>query len=434
VNRQHLRSLQLTTTRFQKPTKEDAESAQVPPRDGDAIAHHGGANAIEIDKFNGRYLLSGGADSTIYLWDLESVPPTNTDSDQGPTYTSVGAVPKSKNAHSFGITDLSFYPFDSAAFLSSSFDKSLKLYDSATLIPSATFALDAPVYSFAVSPIAQHLLVACATQLPPVRLVDLRSGAAAHALAGHAGGVLSVAWSPTEEYVLASGGTDGSVRLWDVRRSAGQLGVLDMDDSVGDPHWRSTKVPQQPIGRGKAHDAAVNGVVWTADGRHIVSTGHDDKMRVWDFEKRANTLANFGPYVKNRHLSRLLPCILPTALAEPGKDMVLFPSEREVLMYEVFEGKLLSRLRVPVDMAGAGAERPLKASRAKDLAWREHSVEFYSAHADGSIRAWKPQIVTDSVEDEDPEDKERKRKRQALDDIYQDATNKRFQMKNEAEH
>jgi DNA excision repair protein ERCC-8 len=36
------------------------------------IAHNGGVNAITIDPFEGRYLLSGGADSTISMWDLEA--------------------------------------------------------------------------------------------------------------------------------------------------------------------------------------------------------------------------------------------------------------------------------------------------------------------------------------------------------------------------
>jgi DNA excision repair protein ERCC-8 len=36
------------------------------------IAHNGGVNAITIDPFEGRYLLSGGADSTISIWDLEA--------------------------------------------------------------------------------------------------------------------------------------------------------------------------------------------------------------------------------------------------------------------------------------------------------------------------------------------------------------------------
>jgi len=39
------------------------------------IAHNGGVNAITIDPFEGRYLLSGGADSTISIWDLEASRP-----------------------------------------------------------------------------------------------------------------------------------------------------------------------------------------------------------------------------------------------------------------------------------------------------------------------------------------------------------------------
>ena len=36
-------------------------------------AHRAGVNSIVIDQFEGRYLLSGGAESRIKLWDLESV-------------------------------------------------------------------------------------------------------------------------------------------------------------------------------------------------------------------------------------------------------------------------------------------------------------------------------------------------------------------------
>ncbi|KAG6985295.1 hypothetical protein G7Y79_00118g101930 [Physcia stellaris] len=37
------------------------------------LAHKAGVNCITIDKFEGRYLLSGGAESSISLWDLETI-------------------------------------------------------------------------------------------------------------------------------------------------------------------------------------------------------------------------------------------------------------------------------------------------------------------------------------------------------------------------
>lgn len=41
-------------------------------------AHAAGANAITVDRFEGRYLLSAGADSSIAIWDLEAAPSYST--------------------------------------------------------------------------------------------------------------------------------------------------------------------------------------------------------------------------------------------------------------------------------------------------------------------------------------------------------------------
>src|SRR4051794_32697885 len=82
--------------------------------------------------------------------------------------------------HKFGITQLRFFPFDSGAFLSTSYDHHLKIYSTETLAVSGDFDLSSIVYTHALSPIANHLLVACATQHPTVRLVDLRSGSSTH--------------------------------------------------------------------------------------------------------------------------------------------------------------------------------------------------------------------------------------------------------------
>jgi DNA excision repair protein ERCC-8 len=425
IHRNLLESLHPAKTRFSSaPASESQEHDHItinPERGAQppVSAHYGGVNALDIDSFDGRYLISGGADGTISIWDLES----RTISDE---ISPRASTTRTSRAHTYGITSISFYPFDAAAFLSTSFDTNLKIYSSETLAPSASFPLDAPVYSHSVSLIASHLLVACATQLPAIRLVDLRSGAAAHALAGHVGAVLDVAWSPTEEHVLASAGTDGTLRLWDVRRSAGQLGALDMEDSIGVLGYDGHGTGARHNGRGKAHAAAVNGLVWTQDGRHLVSTGHDDRIRVWDIVRGANTLANFGRYVKNHTLARVRPCLVPINFTEPGRDVLLFPSEREILMAEVFDGRLLRRLWI--EGVGPGNLASPLNSRSKDLAWRPHDVEFYSAHTDGCIRAWKLRDTSNEESEDDPAEEERKRKRQVLDDIYADVTKKRFTM------
>ncbi len=322
------------------------------------------------------------------------------------------------------------------AFLTSGYDHTLKLFSSETLKASASFDLGSIVYSHAVSSIASHLLVACASQHPAVRLVDLRSGSSTHSLAGHSGTVLAVAWHPKDENVLASGGSDGCVRLWDVRRSASSLGVLDMEDSIGIAGYDGEGTGARGRERGGAHNGAANGLSWTSDGRFLVSVGHDERMRVWNIISGANTLANFGPGLKNANNTALYPLLAPSHLTPAGQEVVCFPNLREILGFDLHSGTLVNRLRIPglqglsvADMHGRNTK-----PRTTSLAWRAHDVELYSAHADGVIRCWKPRTWEDvEVEKEEREDdgsaeeeREKKRKREDLEEIVKDLTGKRM--------
>ena len=54
-------------------------------------------------------------------------------------------------------------------------------------------------------------------------------------LSGHAAWVSCVAWSPTSQYALASGGYDATVRIWDTRATAPLFSVAAHEDKVGRP-------------------------------------------------------------------------------------------------------------------------------------------------------------------------------------------------------
>nr|XP_009925989.1 PREDICTED: DNA excision repair protein ERCC-8-like isoform X2 [Haliaeetus albicilla] len=121
-------------------------------------------------------------------------------------------------------------------FTSSSFDKTLKIWDTNTLQPADVFHFEGTVYSHHMSPVAtKHCLIAAVfvslvtvgTKSPKVQLCDLKSGSCSHILQGHRQEVLAVSWSPRHEYVLATASADNRVKLWDVRRASGCLRTLD---------------------------------------------------------------------------------------------------------------------------------------------------------------------------------------------------------------
>lgn len=423
-------------------------------------AHGAGVSSLALDKFDGRLLVSGGAEGSIKLWDLETGGATPHDTH---TFRPVSTIARSAagqlagrggagggggdgGGHSHGITHLAFYPFDPGAFLSSSYDKTLKLWSTARSTLSASFDLNATIYSHSTSPIADHLLVACATQHAHVRLVDLRSGSAVQALVAHGGPVLSTVWSPRQEHVLVSGHADGRVRVWDIRRAGGVLGQLDQEDSLGSVHrfQHAVAAGADPsrvnVSRSsaQAHDEAVNALTWTSDGRYIVSAGLDSRIRVWDAATGANTLTSFGSLVQNRHAKTASMLVTPPCLS-PGTEILFWANDQEILALDLQEGKAVARLRSP------GATNPvgprggeLGRNRISSMAWRSagggsssvgpvmgggNSIgALYSGHLDGHIRAWMPQVPgpddVDEGEDADEDDESKRRKRKAVDDAY----------------
>ncbi|KFY45993.1 hypothetical protein V494_00658 [Pseudogymnoascus sp. VKM F-4513 (FW-928)] len=408
--------------------KFDGGDAAPPPVEGErtigkesAWACQAGVNSLAVDR-----MLTGGADSTIKLWDLEHITPKKSDQILKP----IGDVKRSPSTHQFGITHVSFYPFEPTAFLSSSYDHTLKIYSTDTLQPSASFTLDSIIYTHSLSPIASHLLVACCTQHPLVRLVDLHSGASTQSLAGHNGAVLAASWSPTNEHILATGGTDGTLRIWDVRKASGTLRLLDLEDSIG----LSDGLDRPSRAAAKAHGAAVNGIEWTDDGQYIVSAGHDAAVRVWDASSGANTLAHFGPTLRNSKLETKPLLVSPVEHTKPRGGLLVYPNEGEVVVFELHEGRVVSRLRLPgpsvaVVRARTGTGERSVGRRVTSLAWRGAGEGFVSAGSDGVVRLWGPGAGEDMVDEVVDGDRDRreeggreKRKREVLDDVFKDLT------------
>ncbi|KAJ5550817.1 hypothetical protein N7461_005515 [Penicillium sp. DV-2018c] len=412
----------------------------------EVFAHKSGVNCLAIDQFEGRYMISGGADPSIHLWDLES-----RGSETEHVHQSRASVSKSSHAdaHTHAITSLSIYPFDPvpSTIFSTAHDGTLKLsaLQSPDITPVHTFTLDCTPYSHSFSSQPwSTLLVAVGTSERSVRLVDLRSGLSTQGLPGHNGAVLSVAWAPHRPYLLASASVDNRVIIFDVRRGGhnSAIATLDMDDPVGLVNPGTGTVPASFENRpafsrsARAHNGPVTGVRWTSTGSHIVTTGQDSRIRVWDSATGANTLVHFGPRVRNAsssHLAERVPLIVPRGAMNPGNETLLWPNfneqddRGEIFMFGLREGTFIKRLRVPGLTAGSqhvrGRSSALSAARINDLVWRGNGasgegIELFSAHGDGTIRAWVSRDPDDELsETEEAAQADRKRKRDVLDEI-----------------
>ncbi|KAF5659755.1 dna excision repair ercc-8 [Fusarium heterosporum] len=423
------------------------DPAGVDERAHNIRAHGAGVNTLALEKFDGRILLSGGAEGGIKIWDLE---------DEGNphklhTFRPFSSIARSTRegtslGHSHGVTHVAFYPFDPDAFLSSSYDKKLKLWATQRCTLSATFDLNATIYSHSTSPVADHLIVACATQNSAVRLVDLKSGSAVQALVAHGGPVLSTAWSPRHEHILVSGHADGKARIWDIRRAGGVVALLDQEDSLGIVHkmkhldaagMDSSQMPHFRASA-QAHDDAVNGLQWTDDGKYIISAGLDRRIRVWDAATGANTLASFGSLIQNQHAKTASILVSPSNLSS-GNSLLFWPNDQEILILDLHEGNIVKRLRSPGvtnPIGPRGSE--MGRNRITSIVWRAsggtgrltgpvmgggNSIgAVYSSHLDGQIRAWAPQISEpediDEEEEIEEEEEVKLKKRKAVDDAY----------------
>ncbi|CAK7909717.1 hypothetical protein CAAN1_13S01442 [[Candida] anglica] len=338
-------------------------------------------NSLSLESEN-RFLLSGCADSSIKLWDMkqtqnveligdEMIRNSNSNSeefiededdevqeDEGDNYiydhpkstiVNIATIPR-RAAHDYGVSCIQWWPYDSGMFVSSSFDHTVKVWDTNELEVVHSFDMENRVYSIdicgnTVNTRTSTALVAVASDQPFIRILDLRTTAAAHSLSGHKGKTLSVKWHTQNPNILASGGYDGEVKIWDIRRSQSCLCRLDMlrtnSSSNGDVDDILKKASV------KAHSGPVNGLAWDPMGHTLYTTGNDDKIRVWDmvssYAPPINKLVNFGPLTRNKY-PQTIPLLLSPS-KETELQYLMFPSDNgDIFIFRTIDGKLVSRL------------------------------------------------------------------------------------------
>ncbi|KAH7387734.1 hypothetical protein KP509_16G038600 [Ceratopteris richardii] len=381
-----------------------------------ASAHKSGVNSLQIDATEARYLLSGAADGSVAVYDIEQATAYD-HSTRTSKHEALFMVDKRVlNGHLYSVSCVHWYPIDTGIFVTGSFDNFVNVWDTNTTQVELQFNMSKKVYSLSMSTLATtHMLIATGTDDTRIRLCDIASGAFTHTLSGHRDSVWVVQWSTRSEWVLVSGGCDGAIRFWDIRR-AGCYQILDQQCSqIGRrppvlkkssrTHGREDNLctkylnASSPIRqRGQkrsfgisavdsrtAHYGSVAGLQMTADGLHMISAGTDSRLRLWDVESGCNTLVNYpSTYIRGNKGIQMA--------VTPDSSLVFTPSLNAILVYDVWSGHSYSSLRGHYDQVNCCAFHP-------------QGQELYTGSNDRKILVWAPRrpIDIDNFDYEDAE-------------------------------
>ncbi|KAK1276566.1 Guanine nucleotide-binding protein subunit beta [Acorus gramineus] len=392
--------------------------------------HKGSVNSLQVDLTEGRYLLSGASDGSAAIYDVQ----------RATDYEGGGLIAKHRclfsvgkhheHGHKYSVSTVVWYPIDTGLFVTGSLDQHIKVWDTNTTQAVMNFKMPGKVYGTAMSSIAtSHMLIAAGSEDVQVRLCDIASGAFTHTLSGHRDGVMTVEWSTSSEWVLVSGGCDGAIRLWDIRR-AGCFLVLDqsrsqmgrrpsisestskkgmVSQSLPTGHYSSAKslmhhkkTPLRPgikqlanlrknqiVAKGTmvqrihpgmsssrshatAHYGAVTGLRATQDGMYLLSAGLDSRFRLWDIESGCNTLVNFES-------TRLQSGkAIQMAVAEEA-SLVFVPCMMSVKVFDIWTGMTSRTLRGHFEAVNC-------------CYYNRQDQELYTGSNDRQILVWSPSI------------------------------------------
>ncbi|XP_064385790.1 DNA excision repair protein ERCC-8-like [Halichondria panicea] len=328
--------------------------------------HKNGVTSMDIDRQSGRYILSGGSDTTgtILLHDT-LCPPGSTH--QYPIVSNTfSPISNSEQNTSYAICSIQWYPHDTGMFVTSSADRTVKVWDTNEMCPVESFKFTKPVYTHVMAAAQSHCLIAVGGKECEITLCDIHSGSSTHILRSHNLPVMSLAWSPHNDFTLASGSQDNRVLLWDIRKAAGPLMSLDMHNGSGSSNSASVET---------AHSGHVNGLCFSSDGLYLLSFATDNKLKLWDAFYGKNTLINYGHLTNyDTHTSVQFAVSSHTSTLHP---VVCLPSSGSILLIEMLTGKKIKSLQGHFGTVNCVMTHPFE-------------QELFSGGGDGNILTWEP--------------------------------------------
>jgi WD40 repeat protein len=352
---------------------------------------------------DGRFVVSGSADSAIKIWDLEQGREILTLPEHEAAVRSVAYSPDGTRIAS-GSVDYTIKLWDAGAgeelatltghgdavnsvayspggefLVSGSSDRTVRIWDAETGRALWTFSGHSRlVNEVCYSPDGR--IVASASRDGTVKLWDTGNGVLLRTLSGHDGEVYAVRFSPDGRFVV-SGSTDGVIIMWDaiagreVRTFTGHEGVVrTLDFSPNGRYIASASSVDSSIRIWDAFTglqirsfgiAGVETLRYSPDGRYIASGSLDNAIRLWDVSTGAEILV----------LEGRSSWVRSVAYSPDGRHLAFGSTDRTVRVWEAGTGREI------LTLAG-------HTGTVRSVAFSPDDKRIISGAADSTVRVW----------------------------------------------
>ncbi len=230
---------------------------------------------------NGRFIISGSLDHTLKVWDMEN-----------------GTELRTLIGHTDAVTAVAV-TLDGRRIISGSWDCTIKVWDmeNGTELRTLTGHTDA-VTAVAVT-LDGHCIISGSKDCT-IKVWDMENGTELRTLTGHTYHVETVAVMPDGNHII-SGSYDNTLRVWDIENGAEIRTLMDDTNFVKEvvvmPNSHcvisgsgDNTIKVWDIESGAklrtltGHTDSVRAVAVTPDGRRIISGSWDHTIKVWDME------------------------------------------------------------------------------------------------------------------------------------------------------